>query len=42
MEDLALHILDIAQNSLEAGASEIEIEIVGRLAERPVNHPGSR
>lgn len=27
MEDLALHILDIAQNSLEAGASEIEIEI---------------
>ena len=28
MEDLALHILDIAQNSLEAGASTIEIEIV--------------
>jgi hypothetical protein len=27
MEDLALHILDIAQNSLEAGASKIEIEI---------------
>ncbi len=27
MEDLALHILDIAQNSLEAGASAIEIEI---------------
>jgi len=27
MEDLALHILDIAQNSLEAGASGIEIEI---------------
>jgi hypothetical protein len=31
MEDLALHILDIAQNSLEAGASEIEIEIVEDL-----------
>jgi 3',5'-nucleoside bisphosphate phosphatase len=31
MEDLALHILDIAQNSLEAGASEIEIEIVENL-----------
>ncbi len=27
MEDLALHILDIAQNSLEAGAGMIEIEI---------------
>lgn len=27
MEDLALHILDIAQNSLEAGADIIEIEI---------------
>lgn len=27
MEDLALHILDIAQNSIEAGASEIEIEL---------------
>jgi 3',5'-nucleoside bisphosphate phosphatase len=27
MEDLALHILDIAQNSLEAGAGVIEIEI---------------
>lgn len=25
MEDLALHILDIAQNSIEAGATEIEI-----------------
>jgi hypothetical protein len=27
MEDLALHILDIVQNSLEAGAGEIEIDI---------------
>jgi anti-sigma regulatory factor (Ser/Thr protein kinase)/histidinol phosphatase-like PHP family hydrolase len=27
MEDIALHILDIAQNSLEAGAGIIEIEI---------------
>jgi anti-sigma regulatory factor (Ser/Thr protein kinase) len=27
MEDLALHILDIAQNSIEAGASGIEIEL---------------
>ena len=33
MEDLALHILDIAQNSLEAGASEIEIEIRENLRE---------
>jgi hypothetical protein len=33
MEDLALHILDIAQNSLEAGASEIEIEIWENLKE---------
>jgi 3',5'-nucleoside bisphosphate phosphatase len=31
MEDLALHILDIAQNSLEAGASRIEIEITENL-----------
>ncbi len=31
MEDLALHILDIAQNSIEAGATEIKIE----LAEEP-------
>ena len=33
MEDLALHILDIAQNSLEAGASTIEIEIVEDVPE---------
>jgi len=33
MEDLALHILDIAQNSLEAGAGIIEIEIVEDVAE---------
>jgi hypothetical protein len=33
MEDLALHILDIAQNSLEAGASAIEIEILEDLTE---------
>lgn len=32
MEDLALHILDIAQNSLEAGAGTIEIEILEDLA----------
>jgi len=31
MEDLALHILDIAQNSFEAGADEIEIEIMEDL-----------
>jgi signal transduction histidine kinase len=31
MEDLALHILDIAQNSLEAGARRIEIEITESL-----------
>jgi hypothetical protein len=31
MEDLALHILDIAQNSLEAGASTIEIEVSENL-----------
>lgn len=28
MEDLALHILDIAQNSVEAGATSIEIDLV--------------
>jgi histidinol phosphatase-like PHP family hydrolase len=33
MEDLSLHILDIAQNSLEAGASLIEIEILEDLRE---------
>jgi anti-sigma regulatory factor (Ser/Thr protein kinase) len=33
MEDLALHILDIAQNSLEAGATEIVIEIRESLRE---------
>jgi hypothetical protein len=33
MEDLALHILDIAQNSLEAGADKVEIEIVENLRE---------
>jgi len=33
MEDLALHILDISQNSLEAGASRIEIEIWENLRE---------
>lgn len=33
MEDLSLHILDIAQNSLEAGASSIEIEISENLRE---------
>jgi hypothetical protein len=33
MEDLSLHILDIAQNSLEAGASLIEIEISESLQE---------
>ncbi len=33
MEDIALHILDIAQNSLEAGAGTIEIEITENLRE---------
>jgi 3',5'-nucleoside bisphosphate phosphatase len=33
MEDIALHILDIAQNSLEAGAGTIEIEILENLRE---------
>jgi hypothetical protein len=33
MEDLALHILDITQNSLEAGAGAIEIEISEDLKE---------
>lgn len=33
MEDLALHILDIVQNSLEAGASTIEIELWENLSE---------
>jgi 3',5'-nucleoside bisphosphate phosphatase len=33
MEDIALHILDISQNSLEAGATTIEIEIWENLRE---------
>jgi len=33
MEDLALHILDIVQNGIEAGATEIEIEIREDLRE---------
>jgi predicted metal-dependent phosphoesterase TrpH/anti-sigma regulatory factor (Ser/Thr protein kinase) len=37
MEDLALHILDVAQNSIEAGATRIEIEVVeDTLADRLV------
>jgi hypothetical protein len=31
MEDLALHVLDVAQNSLEAGASRIDIEVTEDL-----------
>jgi 3',5'-nucleoside bisphosphate phosphatase len=33
MEDLALHILDIVQNSLEAGAENIEINVIENLKE---------
>jgi 3',5'-nucleoside bisphosphate phosphatase len=33
MEDIALHILDIAQNSLEAGADTIQVEIWENLRE---------
>jgi anti-sigma regulatory factor (Ser/Thr protein kinase) len=33
MEDLALHILDIAQNSIEAGADVIEIDVTEDLRE---------
>lgn len=33
MEDLSLHILDIAQNSIRAGAAKIEIDVVERPAE---------
>jgi anti-sigma regulatory factor (Ser/Thr protein kinase) len=33
MEDISLHILDIAQNSLEAGASLIDIQILENLRE---------
>jgi len=33
MEDISLHILDIAQNSIRAGATKIEIEVVERPAE---------
>ena len=33
MEDLSLHILDIAQNSIRAGATKIEIEVVEQPAE---------
>jgi len=32
MEDLALHILDIAQNSIEAGATELDIELAEEIA----------
>lgn len=28
MEDLSLHILDIAENSIDAGATKVEIEII--------------
>ena len=28
MEDLSLHVLDVAQNALAAGASRIEIRII--------------
>lgn len=31
MEDLALHILDIAQNSIEAGATEIDIDVTEEI-----------
>jgi hypothetical protein len=33
MEDLSLHILDLAQNSIEAGATGIEIDLVEQPAE---------
>jgi predicted metal-dependent phosphoesterase TrpH/anti-sigma regulatory factor (Ser/Thr protein kinase) len=32
MEDLALHVLDIAQNSIEAGATELDIELAEEIA----------
>ena len=31
MEDLALHILDISQNSIEAGATELDIELTEEI-----------
>lgn len=33
MEDLSLHILDIAENSIDAGATKVEIEIIVRAAD---------
>ena len=33
MEDLSLHILDIVENSIAAGATDIEVEIDERVAE---------
>lgn len=33
MEDISLHILDIAQNSIRAGATRLEVEVVERPAE---------
>lgn len=33
MEDLSLHILDIAENSIDAGATKVEIEIIVRVAD---------
>lgn len=33
MEDLSLHILDVVENSIAAGASKIEINIIENIAE---------
>jgi signal transduction histidine kinase len=33
MEDLSLHILDIAENSIRAKASRVEIKVVKNMAE---------
>jgi anti-sigma regulatory factor (Ser/Thr protein kinase) len=33
MEDLSLHILDIAENSIDAGAKKVEIEIIVRTSD---------
>ena len=36
MEDISLHILDIAENSISAGATLIKITISVDTAERPI------
>ncbi len=40
MKELALHVLDIVQNSIAAGVDEIRIDIEEVLEETSVSEPG--